>query len=642
MVKRCPDKSTAAVGYTNGDVKVINYIQKTIITTLRGHRSGISCLGFSDEFNPHTKNSGNSNSNSNTTSKQNYSLMASGGLDNDINVWDLVGYSGVCKLRGHKDTITGVTFVRVPGVCSSSNSGSGVTESNINSNSNSNDLTRLLLISVSKDSLMKVWDMTTFNCIQTIVGHRSEIYSVLAITMCSHAHAGVNYLAKGDSDGADGLDGEQLVEEVRVFTGAADEYIRCYKLITSSSSSTNSSKDQDVSLDTNTNSNETSENETNDGDAVLQYYGSIFRGGGVASSNILDKCVGIHINTTNTMLAVQSAGKLVEFYYIRNKEEVKKKYKRRCKRLREKQASDSKGINVGGSIEKEGYGVNSIWESGSTLVDNIAISNEEKFQNSMEMQVSDEIDYIGNIRTTHKVKGFSFNPHCSISSTVSTSSTTKAATNTGDSDDEDQAQGKKKKSRKEETKKYTSVTLTTTLEHVLLSLNNNTIIYYDVSFKQRQQQIAGGSTSFPSLVPEDFQPVKLSALELPGHRSDIRAVCVSSDTNTLVTCSSEEVKCWNRKSFTCVQTCPMEYYALCIALVPGDKYALVGTKEGHLLVSEVNKCVVSVRFCMFNRVVYILYYYDCTALHCTALYCTARWRTEVCWTLIYVDLYICS
>ena len=77
----------------------------------------------------------------------------SGGADSDIFLWDLVTLTGVCKLRGHKDAVTGVAFMQ-------------------------RSIGQPLVVSVSKDTLMKVWDVVTQHCIQTIVGHRCEIWSL--------------------------------------------------------------------------------------------------------------------------------------------------------------------------------------------------------------------------------------------------------------------------------------------------------------------------------------------------------------------------------------------------------------------------------------------------------------------------------
>ena len=39
-------------------------------------------------------------------------------------------------------------------------------------------LSKNIIMSSSKDTLMKVWDLDTQHCIQTVVGHRSEVWSI--------------------------------------------------------------------------------------------------------------------------------------------------------------------------------------------------------------------------------------------------------------------------------------------------------------------------------------------------------------------------------------------------------------------------------------------------------------------------------
>jgi U3 small nucleolar RNA-associated protein 12 len=66
-----------------------------------------------------------------------------------------------CRLRGHKDQITGLhCLYSTPSSAQPSH-----------------------LISASKDTLCKIWDLTTHHCIETVVGHRSEIWST-ALSSC--------------------------------------------------------------------------------------------------------------------------------------------------------------------------------------------------------------------------------------------------------------------------------------------------------------------------------------------------------------------------------------------------------------------------------------------------------------------------
>eukprot|EP00798_Chlamydomonas_sp_ICE-L_P003607 gene3607-13691_t len=70
-------------------------------------------------------------------------------------------------------------------------------------------------------------------------------------------------------------------------------------------------------------------------------------------------------------------------------------------------------------------------------------------------------------------------------------------------------------------------------------------------------------------------------LELAGHRTDIRALTLSSDDQLLLSSASSALKVWNPQTGVCVAT--MESgYGLCTLFVPGNRHAVLGTKEGTL------------------------------------------------------------
>jgi WD40 repeat protein len=77
--------------------------------------------------------------------------------------------------------------------------------------------------------------------------------------------------------------------------------------------------------------------------------------------------------------------------------------------------------------------------------------------------------------------------------------------------------------------------------------------------------------------------VKQSVIELHGHRSDVRAVCLSSDGLQAATCSSDGVKVWSTRLFTCMRSCPTGY-GVSVAFAPGGRYVITGTKDGKLQV----------------------------------------------------------
>ena len=66
-------------------------------------------------------------------------------------------------------------------------------------------------------------------------------------------------------------------------------------------------------------------------------------------------------------------------------------------------------------------------------------------------------------------------------------------------------------------------------------------------------------------------------------RSDVRAVCLSSDGLQAATCSSDGVKIWSTRLHTCLRTCATDY-GVSVAFAPGGRYVITGTKEGKLQV----------------------------------------------------------
>ncbi|XP_010918696.1 uncharacterized protein [Elaeis guineensis] len=79
---------------------------------------------------------------------------------------------------------------------------------------------------------------------------------------------------------------------------------------------------------------------------------------------------------------------------------------------------------------------------------------------------------------------------------------------------------------------------------------------------------------------------KLHSIELQGHRSDIRSVTLSLDNDLLMSSSHNAVKIWNPSTGACLRTIESGY-GLCSSFVPGNRYALVGTKSGTLEIIDV-------------------------------------------------------
>jgi U3 small nucleolar RNA-associated protein 12 len=72
-----------------------------------------------------------------------------------------------------------------------------------------------------------------------------------------------------------------------------------------------------------------------------------------------------------------------------------------------------------------------------------------------------------------------------------------------------------------------------------------------------------------------------SSIVLPGHRSEIRALAVSSDDEMLLSAGQGGAKVWNIRTGNVIRSWDCGF-ALCSAFLPGNKIAILGTKEGKL------------------------------------------------------------
>lgn len=112
---------------------------------------------------------------------------------------------------------------------------------------------------------------------------------------------------------------------------------------------------------------------------------------------------------------------------------------------------------------------------------------------------------------------------------------------------------------------FSPITPKNSLATMALSLNNNLLEFYS---------IWSDATA------------KTLALELQGHRSDVRSVTLSSDNTFLMSTSHNSVKIWNPSTGSCLRTIDSGY-GLCGLIVPNNKYAIVGTKGGTMEIVDI-------------------------------------------------------
>ena len=112
---------------------------------------------------------------------------------------------------------------------------------------------------------------------------------------------------------------------------------------------------------------------------------------------------------------------------------------------------------------------------------------------------------------------------------------------------------------------------------LLVATTNNQLEYYTIPLKEKSERKK----------KEDIPDyTRALAVELPGHRADIRALSLSSDDKMLASAANGSMKVWNIKTQTCIRTFECGY-ALCCAFLPGDKVVVVGTKGGELQLFDV-------------------------------------------------------
>ncbi|KOC59058.1 WD repeat-containing protein 3 [Habropoda laboriosa] len=104
---------------------------------------------------------------------------------------------------------------------------------------------------------------------------------------------------------------------------------------------------------------------------------------------------------------------------------------------------------------------------------------------------------------------------------------------------------------------------------ICISINNNSIDLYSLFMEEKDAEIK-----------------HLRSITNHGHRSEVRAICFSSDNLAFATASGDSVKLWNRPTLACLRTVQCGY-ALTAIFVPGDRHLIVGLKDGKMLIIDI-------------------------------------------------------
>ncbi len=259
-------RALLAAGYHDGAVRIFDVDSGDCQVTLNGHRSAVTSLAFDSRC----------------------QRLASGSRDTDLVVWDVVAESGLFRLKGHKGAITRCLFMKGR---------------------------RNVLVSASRDTLVKFWDLDIHHCFNTVATHMTEVWDVALVK-------GEKYLVTGSGD-----------SELRMFRLTFKDS----KKEKSGEGETNfesNMKKLKVSLDGEEDDEESS-SPSNDSNLLVEKVGSILRAG-------QDKVSRIVVDSRERLLCCHGADNSVELFLVCGEDEVKKRCQKRAKKERRKVAAAKK------------------------------------------------------------------------------------------------------------------------------------------------------------------------------------------------------------------------------------------------------------------------------------------------------------
>ena len=301
------------------------------------------------------------------------SRLTSGGSDGSVIVWDIVAETGLFRLLGHKGAITQLSFISPKGHYKAEE------PDGVNDDS---DVTFDGLVSSSLDGLVKIWDLDGQCCTQTLTGHRSEVWSADCVQI-------------------DPSPDDQETSRWRLVTGASDVQLRVWSLHKPRRTAKSVQQEERISRK-DTKMVDEHVYDIQDSDAAV-YIGSIHR-----QTN--ERVSFVKFHPSGKLLGVLEHGsKQVEVYAVRSVAESQKRRKRRLRRRREKESVQGKkgvksepkrGIldddDMDEKIVEEDVG-----EQPNTLDDDLSQAM---------LKASDELELVGIVQGSHKVKSFVFAP----------------------------------------------------------------------------------------------------------------------------------------------------------------------------------------------------------------------------------------
>ena len=185
-IEDAPDGAhRVAVGSWDGGIRVINLSSRAVVGTMLGHESWVNCLSSAGDL-----------------LHDGSEILASGGLDCTLRLWDLLSRSCLVCLRGHSASIS---FIRAF-VC-------GKTQ---------------MILTGSLDRTMRIWDPVEHACRVVLSDHRGDVCSgALLDNVPSPFREGGLFLTSGSADAT--IRGYDLAALTRPFDPDAVPFVPAVK-----------------------------------------------------------------------------------------------------------------------------------------------------------------------------------------------------------------------------------------------------------------------------------------------------------------------------------------------------------------------------------------------------------------------------
>ena len=113
---------------------------------------------------------------------------------------------------------------------------------------------------------------------------------------------------------------------------------------------------------------------------------------------------------------------------------------------------------------------------------------------------------------------------------------------------------------------------------ILAATTNNQLELWTIDLSSK------GKDPKPDDPPSYTRPF---SVDMPGHRTDIRSLSLSSDDRMVASASNGSLKVWNVRTQSCIRTLECGY-SLCSSFLPGDKIVVVGNRAGDLELFDIS------------------------------------------------------